>query len=258
MTHQDEYYDSMVTVLELIWGDGYMAPGGPGNVAKLLDGTKPEGKLILDVGCGIGGPALDMVRRHGADVIGIDLEAPLIERAKARALKAGLANRCTFERVEQGPLSFADQSFDIVISSGAVTQTTDKALFFREALRVLKAGGHFSCYEWMKSEREYSDDMHYWFKMEGLTYALETLDQYGERLRRAGFVDVSTTDASDWYRAEAHREYETMKGDLYATLVEKLGKDEADYFIEDWRAMVVVCDSGEMRQGYCRGRRPLN
>ena len=60
MAHENEYYDNMVTMLELIWGEGYMAPGGPGNVAKLLQGTNPQGKRILDIGCGIGGPALEM------------------------------------------------------------------------------------------------------------------------------------------------------------------------------------------------------
>jgi len=55
----------MVAMLELIWGDGYMAPGGPGNVGKLLEGTAPEGKLSIDFGCGIGGPAIDMVKLLG-------------------------------------------------------------------------------------------------------------------------------------------------------------------------------------------------
>jgi len=163
MSHDNEYHDNMVKMLELIWGDGYMAPGGPDNVARLLDGTEPDGKRILDIGCGIGGPAMDMVRLHGADVVGVDLEAPLIERATADAVIAGLEDRCTFECVEPGPLPFADQSFDIVISAGAVTQTDDKASLFGEGFRVLKPGGYFSCYEWMKSERDYSDDMLYWF-----------------------------------------------------------------------------------------------
>ena len=51
---------------------------------------------------------------------------------------------------------------------------------------------------------------------------------------------------------------ELMKGDLYETLVESPGKHDADYFVENWRAMVVVCESGEMRQGYCRGRWSAN
>ena len=76
MAHDNEYHDNMVTMLELIWGKGYMAPGGAGNVAKLLHGTTPQGKRILDIGCGLGGPAFEMARTHGARVTGIDLEAP--------------------------------------------------------------------------------------------------------------------------------------------------------------------------------------
>ncbi len=256
MTHTDEYGDNMVTMLELIWGTGYMAPGGPGNVAKLLAGTQPQGKRILDIGCGIGGPAMEMVRTHGAQVVGIDLEAPLVRRASVDARTAGLQEHCRFQHVDPGPLPFPDASFDVVVSSGAVTQTADKASMFNDVLRVLCPGGYFSCYEWMRSEAEYSEDMHYWFKMEGLTYALETLVAYGDTLEDAGFVDVQMTDASAWYRNEVRREYDLIRGDLYVQMVKLLGQQDADHFVENWRAGVVVCESGEMRQGYCRGRRP--
>ena len=114
MSHDDEYHANMVSMLELIWGEGYMAPGGPGNVAKLLDG--------------------------------IDLETPLIERARASAQRLGLADRCSFRVVEPGPLPFADASFDIVIISGAVTQTADAAalsrLFRGHAVLVPHGGTH--------------------------------------------------------------------------------------------------------------------
>jgi len=40
-------------------------------------------------------------------------------------------------------------------------------------------------------------------------------------------------------------------------MVERLGQKDADHFVENWRAMLVVCEKGEMRQGYCRGRRPF-
>lgn len=258
MSTELEYNDNMVNMLELIWGEGYMAPGGQGNVAKLLEGTNPGGKCILDIGCGIGGPAMDMVRLHGAQVVGVDLEAPLIQRANAAARLAGLQDHCTFKCVEAGPLQFPDSAFDIVVSSGAITQTPDKAAIFAEIMRVLRPGGFFSCYEWMKADGEPSDDLRYWIEVEELTYAFETLAGYAESLRAAGFDDVTTTDASDWYRAEARREYALVKGDLYEPMVRLLGQEVADHFVEDWRALVVVCDSGEMRQGYCRGRKPRN
>jgi SAM-dependent methyltransferase len=255
MAHENEYYDNMVTMLELIWGEGYMAPGGPGNVARLLQGTNPHGKRILDIGCGIGGPALEMAGTFGADVTGIDLEAPLIERAISDTRTRGLDDRCHFQTVEIGPLPFPDESFDIVLSSGAITQTSDKTALFAEVVRVLKPGGYLSCYEWMRSDNDYSDDMTYWFKVEGLTYALETLDDYGKRFSAAGFNDVVRTDASDWYRAESRREYALIKGQLYERMVELLGRSDADHFVENWRALAIVCESGELRQGYCRGRK---
>lgn len=256
MSHETEYHDSMIKMLELIWGDGYMAPGGTGNVARMFAGIDTHGKRVLDIGCGIGGPALDMVRLHGVDVVGIDLESQLVDRANKDAHAAGLGDRATFQTVKLGPLPFAGNSFDIVTSSGAITQAPNKKDIFEECMRVLRPGGSVTCYEWMRSDREYSEDMLYWFKMEGLTYTLETLDGYGQILRDCGFADVKTTDASDWYRDEARREYELIKGKLYTRMVELLGQQDADHFVENWRAMVVVCDAGEMRQGYFRGTRP--
>jgi phosphoethanolamine N-methyltransferase len=256
VTHDDEYNDSMVRMLELIWGEGYMAPGGPGNVARLLRGMETRGKRVLDIGCGLGGPAFEMARTHGATVVGIDLEAPLVARARRSAAGSGLDHQCTFHTVEAGALPFDDKSFDVVVSSGAVTQTEDAGALFTEARRVLKPGGWLTCYEWLRTEREYSDDMRYWFRMEGLTYAMKTLAEYERLLREAGYTDVDTEDATDWYRREARREYDLMRGALYPTMLELLGEADAEHFVENWRAMLVVIDSGEMRQGYLRGRRP--
>ena len=256
-THKDEYHDNMVAMLELIWGEGYMAPGGPGNVAKLLEGTHPRGKRILDVGCGIGGPDFEIARTYGANVIGIDLEAPLIERARAAAIRHGLQDKCEFVTVTSGRLPFDDDLFDIVLTSGALTQTSHSEDLVKDCARVIKPGGFMTCYEWMRTEQEYSEDMLYWIKMEELTFDMRTLDQFQSMFEAAGFVDIETVDASDWYRAESRREYELIKGDLYPRMVELLGRESADHFVEDWRSMVVVCESGEMRQGYCRGRKPL-
>ena len=214
MAHENEYHDDYVVMLELIWGEGYMAPGGPGNIAKLLRDIPTQGKRILDIGCGIGGPAFEMARTHGADVVGIDLEAPLIERAQADAEEHGLSDRCTFRTVEVGPLDFPDASFDIVLSSGALTQTADKGPMLAEIRRVLKPGGYLTCYDWLRhGEGEYSEDMLYWFELEGLTFAMATLDDYRELLSEAGFDNIQVEDATDWYRAEARREYELMRGE---------------------------------------------
>jgi len=254
MDHQNEYHDSMVAMLELIWGEGFMAPGGEGNVAKMVAGLDLEGRRVLDLGCGIGGPACILAGKYGAHVVGTDLEPPLIERAQRRAAELGLADRAEFEVVTPGPLTFADASFDLVLSSGGVTQTADKLGIFRECRRVLAPGGTFSAYDWMKSEGEYSSDMRYWFEMEGLTYALETPTGQQATLRDAGFDAVTVVDGSAWYRAQVRAEYERLRTSEYAHLVELVGEQSADHAVENWRATVVVCEKGEMLQVYSRAR----
>ena len=76
-------------------------------------------------------------------------------------------------------------------------------------------------------------------------------------LREAGFSEVQLADDQQAYRALCQREFEEMRGPLKARMIEVLGREQQEHFLEDWRAMVVVCDSGEMRQGYVRARRPL-
>ena len=256
MEHENEYHDTAVAMLELIWGDGFMAPGGVGNVAKMIKGLDLEGRRVLDIGCGLGGPACVLAGDYGAYVVGIDLEPPLIKRSQMRAAKLVVDDRTEFMVVEPGSLNFEDNSFDLVISSGAMTQTADKLTMFRDCLRVLKPGGAFSLYDWMKCEGEYSDDMRYWFEMEGLTYAMVTLGQQESLLITAGFEAVSVRDHSSWYTAKVDEEYRRLKSEHYAKLVQLVGEKEADQTIENWRATVVVCKNGEMLQVYSRALKP--
>ena len=56
MSAQIEYHDAMIHLLELIWGEGYMAPGGSNLVDKLAQGLQLRNRRVLDIGSGLGGP----------------------------------------------------------------------------------------------------------------------------------------------------------------------------------------------------------
>ena len=257
MTREDEYHDGMIAMLELIWGADFMAPGGEGNVAKMLSGLNARNRRILDVGCGLGGPSFVLAGKYGAEVVGIDIEPRLIEHATRRAGELGLSDRVEFQLAEPGPLSFDDATFDIVLISGALTQIEDKRGTATECLRILRPGGWLTCYDWMRQdEGKYSEEMLYWFEMEGLTYAMATPEGQVSILRDVGFEDVVIEDRSDWYRNEVRNEYEQLRTTLYPRMLELLGREDADHFVENWRATIVVCEKGEMLQVYSRGRKP--
>lgn len=255
MEHLDEYDQSLVTVMELIWGEGFMAPGGEGNVDKLVEGLDLQGKRVLDIGCGLGRPACILAEKYGAFVVGIDLEDHLVDRSKQRAMEMGLEERTEFMAVKPGPLGFADGSFDIVVSSGAFTQIENKLDMYKECLRVLKPGGVLSCYDWMKSEGEYSQDMLQWFEVEGLTYAMETKEEHQRLVLAAGFESITISDRSPWFRKKVKQELEQLRTLHYPRVVDLIGQQDADHFIEDWRLTALVCEKEEMLQVYSRARK---
>ena len=102
----------MLSAMDLIWGEGFMAPGGAGNVEQLVRGLAIDGKRVLDIGCGQGLPACILARDYGARVVGTDVEAHLIERAVRRANAQNLEEQVEFLRVEPGPMPFEDEGFE--------------------------------------------------------------------------------------------------------------------------------------------------
>ena len=51
---EDLYNGRLIGMLERVWGEGWLSPGGPGEVGRLLEGIGISGKHGLDIGCGAG------------------------------------------------------------------------------------------------------------------------------------------------------------------------------------------------------------
>ena len=127
MSDKVHYDEGVIEFLGELWGDGYMSPGGPEEVARILDGIDLTSKTVLDIGCGSGGVTVDLVRRHGAGrVIGIDVERDVCAVSKKRVDAAGLTGRIEILQVEPGPLPMADSSLDIVFSKDSIIHISDK------------------------------------------------------------------------------------------------------------------------------------
>lgn len=253
-----EYTDDFIAALQWMWGDGYLSPGGPEEVAALLQDVNLSGCDILDIGCGLGAIDILLIQSYGANyVIGIDVELPLIAHAKRRAAQAGIIDRARFQLVQPGPLSFEDESFDVVFSKDAIIHVADKAALYKDVLRVLKPGGVFVGSDWLRSgEGEYSAQMKEWLDVIGLTFEMKNLEQTEIALQGSGFGEVKLTDRNEWYREEVKRELATLSGDRYAGLVELIGEDQAARRLHSSTLKQGVIEQGELRPTHFAGRKP--
>lgn len=133
-----------VTAQDAAVYDAHVVPRYSSLFGRLILSELPsrERLQVLDVGCGTGYPALDVLRRlgEGSRVIAVDPDAALVEVARRRALDE--AGRRIFFKVESAEqLSFSDEVFDLVIGNLALGAFDAPERALAEMNRVLVDAG---------------------------------------------------------------------------------------------------------------------
>jgi 2-polyprenyl-3-methyl-5-hydroxy-6-metoxy-1,4-benzoquinol methylase len=254
----NHYGEHDVAFLERLWGEGYLSPGGPEEVSRIVDGLHLAGATILDIGCGTGGIAVSLVADHGAaKVVGIDVEAALCEQARARVERHQLQDHIEIQLVTPGPFPFDDEQFDVVFSKDSIVHISDKESLCRDAFRVLRPGGWFAASDWLIAhDGEPSAAMRQYIVAEDLDLAMASPQRYSDALGAAGFVDIELRNRNHWYRDVARDELARLQGSQHDEFAAMLGEDVVRAQIATWTAMVPVLDSGEHCPHHFRGRRP--
>ena len=135
-----------------------------------------EGMKVLDVGCGVGGPAREIARFTGARITGLNNNDYQIARAGQAAERAGLADQLTFVKGDfmvgmhrsppdcadrQQQMSFPANSFDAVYAIEATVHAPSLEGVYSQIFRVLKPGGVFGVYEWLMTDKYDNDNAHH-------------------------------------------------------------------------------------------------
>jgi ubiquinone/menaquinone biosynthesis C-methylase UbiE len=250
-----QYSRDFTEALQLMWGEGFLSPGGPQEVADMLQGIEVRGKRILDIGSGLGGVDLVLAEQHGArEVVGIDVEEELVEVARDLVQRRGHADRVRFELVEPGVLPFIDGAFDLVFSKDALVHVEDKALTYREALRVLKPGGVFVAADWLWAEGvEVSPVVQAWLSRGPLKFAFTTPDEATRALRDAGFDAVKVVDKRLALQSSNREEIKALEGDAGRRMAERLGDDMAARRLYSAKGRQRALDSGDLVPSHLYG-----
>ncbi len=108
-----------------------------------------RGDTLVDLGCGMAGPALWVARETGARLIGVDFSPVAVALASQRANSLGLAAVARFVVGSFDGTGLEDASADAVMSEDALQYAPDKRAAAKEAARVLRPGGRlvFTAFE---------------------------------------------------------------------------------------------------------------
>ena len=117
----------------------------------LLMNLRP-GMKVLDVGCGVGGPAREIARFIGCTIVGITINQRQVNRAIEMTARAGLSEQCTFVKGDFLDLPFEDESFDAAYAIEATVYAPDLGELYKGVSKVLKPGAVFGLSEWVMTE----------------------------------------------------------------------------------------------------------
>jgi arsenite methyltransferase len=163
--------------------------GNPQAIAAL----KP-GETVLDLGSGAGFDCFLAARQVGASgrVIGVDMTAEMIGRARQNARKVELTN-VEFRLGEIEHLPVADGSVDVIMSNCVINLSPDKPAVFREALRVLRPGGRLAISDVVAFGPLPAEVRRDLALYTGCIAGAATLDEIKSWLAEAGFTDIRVT-----------------------------------------------------------------
>jgi len=108
---------------------------------------------VLDLGCGVGGPAREMAIFAGANVTGITINELHVERAIELNKQANLQDQVTVLKASFSDLPFADGEFDMAFAIEAFCCAPDVQRLHSEVMRVLKPGGKLGLLDWVITDK---------------------------------------------------------------------------------------------------------
>jgi SAM-dependent methyltransferase len=189
-----------LTVEDLAPVDHFHPRGLPATVELADRFPIRAGQHIVDIGCGLGGPARYMAKRFQCKVNGIDITEPYVEAANKLTALLHMEGQVTIERGDGHHLPYADTFFDGAYSQHVTMNVADRPRFFSEVFRVLKPGVFFALTEQGLGP---NGNAHYpspW-SVDGSGAYLVTPSDTRAFLEAAGFEDIIVEDTGAKYVA---------------------------------------------------------
>jgi SAM-dependent methyltransferase len=176
---------------------GMLATTELANAVKIEPSTR-----VLDVGCGLGGPARSLAAIFDCRVTGIDMSPDFIDAATYLTERCRLLDRVTFQVGDATRLPFEDAAFDTVFLQHVAMNIRNRGALYAEVGRVLAPGGRLATYDLIRGEGDVAYPVP-WARDASTSFQLSERETR-TILEQAGFTPIHWRDdteiAIEWFK----------------------------------------------------------
>jgi sarcosine/dimethylglycine N-methyltransferase len=172
--------------------------GGPDAVDRLIPSLQlAAGMVALDVGSGLGGPARQIARRTGCQVLGVDITAAYVAAARDLTAAAGLSDQVSF--LHTGVADLDRAGFDAALTIHVQMNVEAKRPFYADIARRLRPGARLAIFEVCRAGEAQPTPPLPW-SLDGSDSFLATAGDLRDAIQAAGFEPVDWVDESAWVK----------------------------------------------------------
>ena len=247
----NQYSRKSILRYEKIFGVTYVSTGGEVTTAEFCSemSLKP-GMKILDVGAGIGGSAFYMAKTFGVEIDGVDLSSNMVDIANENRDKMNedIQKKVNFKVEDATKMDYPENYYDVVYSRDTILHIADKKSLFINFFKTLKPGGRVVITDYCKGDlskigkEDYGQDFKDYVADRG--YHLLTVEQYGQVLTDAGFLNVDAQDRTKQFVNILHRELANFRK-IRDEVVNEYSLEDFDHICQGWEEKVVRCGHGD-------------
>ena len=213
-----------------------------------------ESTHVLDLCCGLGGPARYLAYHHGCRVTGVDMNTDRLAGAVRLTERTKLQDRVLFHHANALQTGLADETFDVIVSQEAFCHIPNKKTLIAECVRLLKPGGRI-VYTDILARNSMTNEIRSRLENEMAFSELSTLEQYCHLLEEKGCQVVKVEDLSDdWAQILIDRL--AMYRSLKEQTVSSFGLAHFQKWDRTYSFFVDLYRSGELGGGRFVARKP--
>jgi len=213
-----------------------------------------ESTHVLDLCCGLGGPARYLAYHHGCRVTGVDMNTDRLAGAVRLTERTKLQDRVLFHHANALQTGLADETFDVIVSQEAFCHIPNKKTLIAECVRLLKPGGRI-VYTDILARNSMTNEIRSRLENEMAFSELSTLEQYCHLLEEKSCQVVEVEDLSDdWAQILIDRL--AMYRSLKEQTVSSFGLAHFQKWDRTYSFFVDLYRSGELGGGRFMARKP--
>lgn len=241
---------SKAEVLQMLWGAGYMLPGGDDFALKLVKGLTFHNSLpYLDISAGLGGGTSAVAQHHKVTVEGVEVDPGLAEAALGLLTARGIADASPIRCADPLSENLGEGKYAAIFARETLFTIPDRKTLLRNMATSLSPSGSIVLTDFMLVDRTTSSnpELEAWQQAEPARALPFTLEEYSELLDQAQFAIRTSKDLSTDYIGFIQAGWRKLHTYLQTA---KLSPETANMLMAEgniWLARCKALESGDLR-----------